>query len=63
MPDDRIAFPLETLLGAAERAQPLSVCRQGHLVVAERTHWQPRSFAADLGSIICDWVEHEHTDE
>ncbi len=59
MPDDRIAFPLETILGAADREPSLSVCTEGHLVVAGRTHWAPRALTPDLGSLVCEWVRHE----
>ncbi len=62
MPDDRISFPLETILGASEREPALTSCPDGHLVVAGRTHWAPRAVSADLGSLICDWVTHEPAD-
>lgn len=57
MPDDRIAFPLETLLAAGEATQPLSVCAEGHLVVAGRTHWKPEALDPTMRSLVCDWIE------
>jgi hypothetical protein len=58
MPDDElIGFPLETILSAGEKAQPLDTCSLGHLVVAGRTHWQPTGLA-DLQTLTCRWVEH-----
>lgn len=56
MTDDRLSFPLETLLSAG--AEQLSVCDLGHLI-AGHTHWQPVAITADLKSLICDWTLHE----
>jgi hypothetical protein len=57
--DDRLAFPLETLLTAAHQRKPLTVCDRGHLVVAGRTHWQPVRLTPDLHAIVCEPVTHQ----
>lgn len=61
MTDDRLSFSLELLANADQAPKPLSVCDDGHLVVAGRTHWQPVALDGPLRSLICDWVEHPVT--
>jgi hypothetical protein len=45
---------LDWLLGAKDKPKEiLSVCRQGHLVVNENTHWAPARFSTDRRALWC----------
>lgn len=54
---DRLAFDFELLLHAAEQTRPMTVCEQGHLVVAGRTHWAAERVSIDLKSLVMTLVD------
>jgi hypothetical protein len=54
VPDTEVPFSLDWLLGAKDKPKEiLSVCRQGHLVVNENTHWAPARFSTDRRALWC----------
>lgn len=59
MPDETIRFSFDMLAGAALNQAPLTSCKDGHLVVSGRTHWQPIAVDEFLRGLVCRWVEHE----
>jgi hypothetical protein len=56
--EDPLSFSLDWLAESSQRKRPLAVCAAGHLVVRERTCWQPLYFSADLRSLWCKPVDH-----
>lgn len=56
MPDE-LPFTFELLASAGTETRPLSVCTEGHLVVASRTHWQPARLSPDRSALVCRSVD------
>lgn len=54
---ERLAFSLDLLANAADAPKPLAGCDNGHLVVANNSHWQPETFSFDLKTLTCRLVE------
>lgn len=57
MNDERLAFALELLVDASNASRPLKGCNRGHLVVAERNHFQPEALSCDLKTLTCRRVD------
>jgi hypothetical protein len=55
---ERLAFSLDLLAHAETAPRPLSVCEDGHLVVAGNTHWAVDRLSIDLKSLVCRLVDH-----
>ncbi len=53
-----LAFNFDLLASAGAEPRPLSICADGHLVVAGRSHYVPVRFTADRRSVVCAWVDH-----
>jgi hypothetical protein len=50
---DELPFTFELLASAGDAKRPLTVCTEGHLVVASRTHWRPVRLSPDRRALIC----------
>lgn len=55
---ERLAFALNLLVDAAHQSRSLRGCDNGHLVVAERNHFQPEKFSYDLKTVTCRRVDN-----